>query len=84
MKKNVYIHYGTHCLCSIDLWFVVWAFSVGSSILYITSKSVWVNWDSFISSFCSIIFIYVVIVHRILGDFVFLLFLEFCDLCCWT
>jgi hypothetical protein len=60
-------------------------FSVGSSILYITSKNVWVDWDSFISSFCSIIFIYVVIVHCILGDdFVFLLYLEFHNLCRWT
>jgi len=60
-------------------------FSMCSSILYITSKNVWVDWDSFIGSFCSIIFIYVGIVHCILGDdFVFLLFLEFHNLCCWT
>jgi hypothetical protein len=72
VKKKACIHCGTHCECSIDLWFVVWAFSVGSSVLYITSKNVWVDWDSFLSSFCSVIFIYIVIVHRILGgDIVF-------------
>ena len=84
-EKKVCTHYGTLCMCSIDLWFVVWALSESSSFLCIMSKNVLVQWDSFISSFCSIIFIYIVIVLLILGDnFVFLLFQEFHDLCYWT
>ena len=75
-KMSAFIMAYTACVALI-YGLLFGPFSVGSSILYITSKNVWVDWDSFISSFCSIIFIDVVIVHRILGEVMILCF--FCS-----